>query len=390
MRDTNGNGTLDETLYAIQDANFNVVAAVDESGAVQERYVYDSYGHRTIKLGNWSNPSSTYTDLEWEILYAGYRYDSGTGLYCVRFRYYHAELGRWLQRDPIEYTAGSMNLYEYVSSGAVSALDPLGLISIDKSKEIRQGFSIWSIVDGIIPFGSPFGDSGVYDKDEVANLYGEYWSAIAGSSVFTYIVGRMIQRSSMATVYKTLNPVGQWLFRKYMASQLTDVFGMLAQRFSHIPKVAVVARVSGVAFMLYGFYEFMHSTYNVIRRLPDFLSDMLEYWRQQTVSQKQGVVPETDLKEKRIPKYGHGTWMTWFPLTWPAIIADKNKYGFHLAGYGYVKYGLMIVDVFVRQKTTMSMGNSGVGVVLIKMGIEYVVNKEVLFSCGDSGGGYKL
>ena len=45
QRDTSDpkDGTLDETLYAMQDANFNVVALADSNGDVVERFVDDAY-----------------------------------------------------------------------------------------------------------------------------------------------------------------------------------------------------------------------------------------------------------------------------------------------------------------------------------------------------------
>jgi hypothetical protein len=43
-RDTDGNGMLDERLYACPDANWNVTAITDASGSVQERYAYSAYG----------------------------------------------------------------------------------------------------------------------------------------------------------------------------------------------------------------------------------------------------------------------------------------------------------------------------------------------------------
>lgn len=39
-RDTDADGTLDERLYPLQDANWNVTALADTAGAVQERYRY--------------------------------------------------------------------------------------------------------------------------------------------------------------------------------------------------------------------------------------------------------------------------------------------------------------------------------------------------------------
>ena len=48
FQDSNTDGTLDNTLYYMNDANFNVTALIDESGSVVERYSYDPYGSVTI------------------------------------------------------------------------------------------------------------------------------------------------------------------------------------------------------------------------------------------------------------------------------------------------------------------------------------------------------
>ena len=47
-RDTNGDGTLDERLYALCDPRFSIIAITDNSGTVQERYGYDGYGSTSI------------------------------------------------------------------------------------------------------------------------------------------------------------------------------------------------------------------------------------------------------------------------------------------------------------------------------------------------------
>ncbi len=41
--------------------------------------------------------------------------------------YYHAQLGRFLNRDPIGYRAGDANLYRYVDGNPVNSVDPSGL-----------------------------------------------------------------------------------------------------------------------------------------------------------------------------------------------------------------------------------------------------------------------
>ncbi|MGH7215344.1 MAG: hypothetical protein ACREIT_11330 [Tepidisphaeraceae bacterium] len=56
-RDSDANGTLDERIYVLQDANFNVTALVNASGSVIERYLYDAYGKRTVLDANWATES---------------------------------------------------------------------------------------------------------------------------------------------------------------------------------------------------------------------------------------------------------------------------------------------------------------------------------------------
>jgi hypothetical protein len=52
--DTGSSGSFDLRLYVQHDANFNVTALVDTSGAVVERYIYDPYGAVTVLDANWS------------------------------------------------------------------------------------------------------------------------------------------------------------------------------------------------------------------------------------------------------------------------------------------------------------------------------------------------
>lgn len=58
--------------------------------------------------------------------YTGQRYDSETGLYYYKMRYYSPKLGRFLQADPIGY-AGGLNLYAYAENVPTVMTDPIGL-----------------------------------------------------------------------------------------------------------------------------------------------------------------------------------------------------------------------------------------------------------------------
>ena len=89
---------------------------VDSTGTIQARYDYDPYGRRAKISGA----------LDADFAYAGYYYHSTSKLYLTLFRAYDADLGRWLNRDPIG-EEGGLNLYDYVANNSISLTDPLGL-----------------------------------------------------------------------------------------------------------------------------------------------------------------------------------------------------------------------------------------------------------------------
>ncbi len=81
-----------ESLFSLQDANWNVVAVTNLTGAVQERYKYDAFGKRTALMNS---------SVDFDRAFTGQVYDKETGLMLYRNRYYSTELGRFVSRDPI-------------------------------------------------------------------------------------------------------------------------------------------------------------------------------------------------------------------------------------------------------------------------------------------------
>jgi RHS repeat-associated protein len=126
-RDTNGDGTLDERLWVVQDANYNVTALFDNSGSVVERYAYDPFGQVTVLDADF-NLKSGGSDYAWSHLHQGGRFDSVSDLYHFRHRDYSPTLGRWTRLDPIRYAAGDMNLYRGLGNSPVNRVDPSGLV----------------------------------------------------------------------------------------------------------------------------------------------------------------------------------------------------------------------------------------------------------------------
>ncbi|MDR2439632.1 MAG: hypothetical protein LBE12_09735 [Planctomycetaceae bacterium] len=115
-----------ETLYALADPNWNILALCNTSGDVVERYKYDSYGKPTILDPDFIVKATS--EFGWEYLYTTRQRDTETGYYYARNRYRGNDV--WLTRDPAEYE-DSISLYEYTFSSPINWLDPTGLTSWD-------------------------------------------------------------------------------------------------------------------------------------------------------------------------------------------------------------------------------------------------------------------
>jgi len=49
-------------------------------------------------------------------MFTGREYDSETGLYFYRARYYDPAIGRFISEDPIGFQGGDLNLYAYIGN----------------------------------------------------------------------------------------------------------------------------------------------------------------------------------------------------------------------------------------------------------------------------------
>jgi RHS repeat-associated protein len=92
----------------------------NSTGAIQQQLAYDPYGRVTQVQG------SVFADLQ----YADYYYHEVSGLNLTRSRAYSSNLGRFINRDPIE-EIGGHNLYAYVANEPTENIDPSGLESYE-------------------------------------------------------------------------------------------------------------------------------------------------------------------------------------------------------------------------------------------------------------------
>lgn len=105
--------------YYLYNGHGDVVQIVDTTGNVVNSYQYDE----------WGNITSQTEGIENEFKYAGQIYDSETGLYYLRARYYDPKIGRFISKDSYEGDITnplSLNLYTYVENNPVKYFDPTG------------------------------------------------------------------------------------------------------------------------------------------------------------------------------------------------------------------------------------------------------------------------
>ncbi|MDR2441236.1 MAG: hypothetical protein LBE12_17885, partial [Planctomycetaceae bacterium] len=125
-----------QRLYSLPDPNWNVVATANPAGVVQERINYSAFGNPTFHAQDMT-PKTT-SDFAWNRTFTGQTYDQQTGMMHYRRRDYDPAMGRFTNRDPIEYEAEDVNLYRYVGNKSPNATDAQGEMFDSISVAIRS------------------------------------------------------------------------------------------------------------------------------------------------------------------------------------------------------------------------------------------------------------
>jgi RHS repeat-associated protein len=105
-----------QTYFYTMDGLGSVRDLTSAAETIVEQYQYDSFGNLTAPPTT-GNPY-TYTSRE---------YDSETGFYFYRARYYDPKVGRFISEDPIGFEGGDVNFYAYVKNDPINYTDPSGL-----------------------------------------------------------------------------------------------------------------------------------------------------------------------------------------------------------------------------------------------------------------------
>ena len=145
-------GSLNERLYATQDANWNLTALCNSSGTVLERYAYSAYGDPQFLTASFV-PTSSNNAIEY--LYCTYRFDQLTCLYPIRHRVYHPILGAWIARDP---ATDAVTLSRLLSQSDKDIITTLltKVVATNPTMEGPQALLEWNRLQGVDSFVQTF------------------------------------------------------------------------------------------------------------------------------------------------------------------------------------------------------------------------------------------
>ena len=119
-------GSTPNTYYYILNLQGDVVQIIDEGGVPQAEYVYSPWGEIISAEGDLAEVNP--------LRYRGYYYDSETGFYYLRSRYYDPENHRFINADTYASTdsgdAIACNMFAYCNNNPVVFLDSTGMYSI--------------------------------------------------------------------------------------------------------------------------------------------------------------------------------------------------------------------------------------------------------------------
>ena len=141
---------------------------LDSSGEIVVEYSYDAWGNHTIKAYNKTIANAN------PFRYRSYFYDTDTGLYYLKTRYYDPEVGRFINMDAVDYadplTLGGLNLYSYCNNNPVIYIDPTGhfILQLVVSVISYVGVAIAAIFDSNIREDMNAIDWNPFNSDESA------------------------------------------------------------------------------------------------------------------------------------------------------------------------------------------------------------------------------
>lgn len=111
--------------YFHHDPLNSPVAITNTSGLVIERYLYDVFGMDFMFDATGTPRATSIVANPWR--FTGQEWMADLALHNYKNRFYHNDLGRFIQQDPLRFDAGDFNLYRYCGNDGINHVDPHGL-----------------------------------------------------------------------------------------------------------------------------------------------------------------------------------------------------------------------------------------------------------------------
>ncbi|WBW98142.1 S8 family serine peptidase [Oceanirhabdus sp. W0125-5] len=130
-------------IFYLYNGHGDVIQLTDENGNVIKNYKYDAFGNELSIDSNDTNP----------FRYGGEYFDSETGLYYLRARYYDPKIGRFTTEDSYwgkDSDPLSLNLYTYCTNNPVMYLDPSG----HWPQWGKLGLGLLKVAGGVLTIGA--------------------------------------------------------------------------------------------------------------------------------------------------------------------------------------------------------------------------------------------
>ncbi len=90
--------------------------------------MYSSFG---LLTDEYDPATGTASGVDLEYGFTARFTDSLTGMTHHQFRWYDAQLGKWISEDPLGFAAGDINTTRYVANAPLTYTDPTGLIAVN-------------------------------------------------------------------------------------------------------------------------------------------------------------------------------------------------------------------------------------------------------------------
>ena len=146
--------------YYLKNGQNDVTGIVDSTGAVVVKYYYDAWGKQLSVTDGAGNPitDANHVGMINPIRYRGYYYETETGYYWLKTRYYDPEIGRWINADSIiagvSESVQGYNLFAYCFNNPINMDDQSGYWPRWLKKAAKTGSSVVTHVKAVLTIPS--------------------------------------------------------------------------------------------------------------------------------------------------------------------------------------------------------------------------------------------